>query len=358
MKPVLLPLIPNAPMLSDAESVEGDFLLKTFGPFGFVQNVLFDEDLIKYDGSYQNEQGLSSRFQDHLAEIYDFIRSNFCENATLVEIGCGKGAFLEIVKHDSFFNYFGFDESYVGEDPRISARYVTKDDRLTADVVVLRHTLEHIKFPHRFLELLRDVFGDDCVVFIEVPQFEWIVKNRVLFDFTYEHVNYFTSAALASLFENTIAAANCFDHQYQYVLAKLGDLRTSLWTEFENPKNGLDFDFEVYVQAFRHSLDKINDFGRIWIWGGGTKGVMFTKFSRDYRMDLFKCILSVIDVNPAKQGLFAPSSGVQIQSPRFLFENCMDNDLVLVMNPSYLNEIKLEIKSNTDKSIRVIPFGL
>ena len=61
---------------------------------------------------------------------------------------------------------------------KMFGRYLNSDDRIEADIVVLRHTLEHIKNPFDFLKMLRDIFGDEAFVFIEVPQFNWIEKKQ------------------------------------------------------------------------------------------------------------------------------------------------------------------------------------
>jgi hypothetical protein len=161
---ITLPILPNRPNFKGEDTEEGSFQLKKFGSFDFVQNVLFEESFIKYDKSYQNDQGSSSVFYDHMLEVYSILKSYFKSGSKLVEIGCGKGTFLNIVRDDTYFNYEGYDTAYDGNDPNIHCRYLNENEKVFADLVVLRHTLEHIQSPHKFLSLLQGVFNEDATI--------------------------------------------------------------------------------------------------------------------------------------------------------------------------------------------------
>ena len=150
MKEISLPILPNCPIKKNDLSKNGKFLLKTFGEFNFIQNTMFDESLIEYNENYQNDQSYSQTFKWHMFSVYEMIKKQFPKGSTLVEVGCGKGAFLDIVNKDNYFNYKGFDSTYEGDDINIESRYLTIDDSMTADIIVLRHTLEHIKTPFNF----------------------------------------------------------------------------------------------------------------------------------------------------------------------------------------------------------------
>ena len=63
---------------------------------GLVYNDAFLPELMDYDGNYQNEQAVSPLFQRHLETIAKAISSSMGE-VNLVEVGCGKGYFLEML---------------------------------------------------------------------------------------------------------------------------------------------------------------------------------------------------------------------------------------------------------------------
>ena len=356
MRSITLPILPNRPNPKGEATKQGSFQLKKFGSFEFVQNVLFEESFVKYDKNYQNDQSSSPVFYDHMLEVYSILKSHFRSGSKLVEIGCGKGTFLDIVRGDAHFNYEGYDTVYDGIDPNIHCRYLNKNERVFADVVVLRHTLEHIQSPHKFLSLLRSVFNDDATIFIEVPQYEWIEQNKLIFDLTYEHVNYFSEKSLSSLFITTIDHNNFFDGQYQYCLAKLNSLSDKEWRHFDEKHKWEDISLAPYFDEFKLKVQNLEKGSRYWVWGGATKGVLFLKHLADFCPDVFCKVVGVIDINEKKQGLFTPTTGVMISSPKDFFKLVAKNDTIIVMNPNYLNEIRKEIAANVNYSIKVIQF--
>lgn len=48
----------------------------------------------------------------------------------------------------------------------------------------------------------------------------------------------------------------------------------------------------------------------------------------------------VIDINPAKQGKFLPSTGLQVKSPEQGLSELQNGSIIYVMNSNYLEEIK------------------
>jgi len=230
IKPMILPIIPNSLISKNDQTLEAEFCLKSFGDFRFIQNVLFDSDLINFNENYQSN---SDSFQKHMSEVYSIVKSNFPKDSKLIEVGCGKGAFLEIVKADGHFNYVGYDTAYEGNDEKIKARYVNESDKANADIVVMRHSLDYIKAPHTFLKMLGEIFGENALIFIEVPQFDWIHEHKVLFDFAYERPSYFSTESLCSLFTDVEEYGNLFGGQYQYCFASLGDVNSIKWSENE-----------------------------------------------------------------------------------------------------------------------------
>ena len=80
---------------------------------------------------------------------------------------------------------------------------------------------------------------------------------------------------------------------------------------------------------------------------------MFLKHLSDLRPDLFKKISGVIDINKKKQGLFTPSTKIKIYSPNKLFGNTIKVDLILVMNPNYVFEIKKTLLNKMKRKVKI-----
>ena len=353
MKPFFLPIIPNAPIRKTEQTIEGMLHLKKFGNFGFVQNVAFNEALISFDKNYQNEQSNSQVFKQHMDYVYSIVKENFSEGSKLVEVGCGKGGFLEIVKADGHFKYTGYDAAYEGNDKRIKARYLTEKDRLEADVVVMRHSFDYIETPHVFLKMLKNIFSDNTLIFIEVPQFDWIENHKVIFDFTYERPNYFTTEALCSLLTDIKLHGNFFGGQYQYCLANLNSLNLDKWNGFDLEENWSDFNFDIYLESFSRSIKFLDQQKRVWIWGGGNKGVLFMKYLSVISPQIFQKVIGVVDINKRKQALYTPSTSFRIISPNQMFKLCDESDFILVVNPNYLNEVRGDLEKNLPFQINV-----
>ena len=187
-----LPVFQNRMFRTAAEAMacaRGDVVLVRDPRTGFVFNSAFRPELMQYDADYQNEQAVSSVFRAHLDEITQIVDRHF-RGRSLIEVGCGKGYFLEHLQGLGF-EVTGIDPAYEGDNPRVVKARFSRDAGLGAEGLVLRHVLEHIQRPAAFLAELREANGGGGTIFIEVPCLDWICRHRAWFDVFYEHVNYF-----------------------------------------------------------------------------------------------------------------------------------------------------------------------
>jgi len=172
---------------------------------GFVFNALFSNDEMDYDDDYQNEQSYSQTFVEHLNSVADILVESGFKDKKVIEIGCGKGYFTELLEKKGFKNIYGFDPAYEGNNLNITKDYFgEKYKSINADLVILRHVLEHIENPYEFLTHIQKATSSNTKVLIEVPDFEWIVKKRAFWDIFYEHCNYFDDSFLSSFFEKAV----------------------------------------------------------------------------------------------------------------------------------------------------------
>jgi hypothetical protein len=62
---------------------------------GFIYNKAFDASLVNYSGGYDNNQHYSSFFSDYIDNQIKWLVKNYIHrNATVVEVGCGKGYYI------------------------------------------------------------------------------------------------------------------------------------------------------------------------------------------------------------------------------------------------------------------------
>lgn len=76
--------------------LKGDIKIIEDAKTGLVYNAAFNPDLMIYDENYNNEQGFSPSFKQHLEQAAELIEESLGKEA-LVEVGCGKGFFLEML---------------------------------------------------------------------------------------------------------------------------------------------------------------------------------------------------------------------------------------------------------------------
>lgn len=301
---------------------KGDIVLVEDQETGLVFNAAFRPELMTYDRNYQNEQALSPQFRRHL-EIVSDIADRCLGKQGLVEIGCGKGFFLENLLAKGF-DVTGFDPTYEGSNPRVHRRYFQHGIGFRAKGLILRHVLEHIQNPLDFLLELKETNGGSGKIYIEVPCFQWICEHQAWFDVFYEHVNYFQIADFHRMFGKVIESGRLFGEQYLYVVADLETIR--------KPK----LDVKNNVNFPKNFADNVCTPIQSAIWGGASKGVIFALLKERAGHP----IATVIDINPAKQGKYLPATGLLVQSPDKGLATLSKGATIYVMNSNYLEEIK------------------
>ena len=351
---ILLPIIPNQ-VFDSAESGKssqlGRFELCLDQQFGFYFNSEYQS--VDYDSDkYQNEQAHSPIFVRHLKFVAQEIISRFGQSSRVVEVGCGKGYFFGILSDLNFTDLRGFDKTYDGDDPRIAKRYLNSSDiPLKADVLVLRHVLEHVQQPFNFLRDLVKINGKSCSFVIEVPSTDWIIKNSTFWDFTYEHVNYFTLASFRKMFY-VCEVNEVFNDQYLLAISKSDSL-----TNFYNSESRKSTLFDEMKREFfeKNSLFDfaLKQVGRYWIWGGATKGVLITYHLLRLANGSARPPEGVVDINPAKQNKFSAGTGIKIFSPLSFLSLLRDGDKIFVANPAYEVEIRTFLEANYLKKVAI-----
>ena len=305
----------------------GDVELIQDAATGLIYNAAFRPELLVYDKHYQNEQALSHFFQDHLEVVTEIVNRHIGQTG-IVEVGCGKGTFLELLLSKGF-DVTGFDPAYEGANPRIAKCVFKPEIGTTAHGLILRHVLEHIPNPIQFLMQLNQSNGGTGKIYIEVPCFDWICEHRAWFDIFYEHVNYFRLVDLYAMFGNVIDAGHIFGGQYLYVVAELASLQSPAYSADRQVNFPRDF-----AKGIKDPPKKTS--GGVAVWGASSKGVIFSilKARAGFPID------TVIDINPAKQNKFLPLSGLLVQSPRQGLMGLPRGATIYVMNSNYLAEVR------------------
>ncbi len=318
---------------------------------GFIFNRAFDLARLAYGEDYDNTQSCSAYFDAYLdGLVEDMVGQHAVRNSRIIEVGCGKGQFLrKLVSFPGANNRgFGFDPSYVGPDSDLDGRLVFRRCYydascidVAADVVVCRHVIEHVPDPMALLRSLRSALDHSPAarVFFETPCVEWILNNRVLWDFFYEHCSLFTAASLSLAFRRAgfavEAVGQIFGGQYLWLEARLAD---AALPDVQGPAKtaalakayGEEVDtLRLHWQA---RLLELGLRGKVALWGAGAKGATFANLV-DPDCSLVDC---VVDLNPNKQGGHIPGTGHPIVAPADLPLRRVKS--AVLMNPNYRDE--------------------
>ncbi len=320
---------------------------------GFIFNRLFDTSIDYFSLGYEDQQGYSKTFMQYLTRISkELIDKHSLYGKTLLEIGCGKGDFINLLNELAGGHGIGVDPAYEEgrqTNPNISFHkelYAQKHGELGADFICCRHTLEHIHNTHEFLSLIRSSIKtkDTPVIFFEIPQISRILDIQAFWDIYYEHCSYFSAGSLARLFRRTgfEIIDMRLDYSDQYLLIEALPAEHQSYKEIEIEETVTE-QYEL-VQRFK---TKINEQLGEWrsrltnqkeqgkktvVWGGGSKSVGFlTNF------DDLKLIDYVVDINPHMENNFIPGIGCKYVQPNFLKE--FQPDTVIIMNGVYKDEI-------------------
>jgi SAM-dependent methyltransferase len=328
---------------------------------GFIANVAVDPALRRYSGECEETQAFSPRFRafaDRLAE--DLVERHGLRGRDVLEIGCGKGEFLATLCELGGNRGVGIDPAALPERLEPAARdrvrlireYFSEDHfGLPADVVVCRHTLEHIPHTADFMRLVRRFVGDrdDVLVFFELPDVLRVLREGAFWDVYYEHCSYFTPGSLARLFRATGFDPErlelAYDDQYILIEARPGGPEAGGPLALEDPAEAIPDEvraFTARVDAVRSEwgerLERLAGEGRgVALWGSGSKAVAFLSALGGDRV-----VDAVVDVNPHRHHRYMPGSGREILPPAALPER--RPDVVIAMNPVYREEIAAELR--------------
>lgn len=338
----------------------GDMRLAFCEQCGFLSNSAFDVKLNEYNPDYEETQHFSARFNQFADELVDDLVNRFgIRNKRVLEIGCGKAEFLWRLCEAGNNEGIGVDPSVRPERLSTQSRqrlqlipelYSEEHAQLQADVILCRHTLEHIQPTREFLDIIRRSIGDrsNVQVCFELPDVRIVLEETRFWDVYYEHCSYFSAGSLGRLFReasfDVVDLWRAYDDQYLLLMATPTMQPTTASLAIENDlaeQTALAVAFEVksrtQITHWRETIRQFHREGRKPVlWGAGSKCVAFlTTAGLEHEVDV------VVDINPHKQGKYLPATGHPVISPAQLKE--YEPGVVVVMNSIYLNEVQQQL---------------
>ena len=327
----------------------GSVLLGFCEVCGFIQNIRFDSSLIDYSKPTEESQAFSPTFTLFAEALADELVDRYqLEGKRVLEIGCGKGDFLQLLASRGIAGGVGIDPGFIPNrdtSPLLTfeREWYRADDRdRTADLVLTRHLMEHVPNVSEFFGWLRasTAATPGAALVTEVPDTRRVLGEGAFWDVYHEHCSYFTLGSLARALRHAGMNVEWLRTGYadQYLLA--GSVVASPGSALPNEEDIDELGELIQVFArtaadavtrWRAEVAALVDRGeRVAIWGGGSKAVAFVT-------TLGLTNVTVVDINPHKQDKWLPGTSIQVESPGVLAER--RPALVIPMNPIYVGEI-------------------
>jgi len=299
----------------------------------FVFNPEFQEDSVRYDPGYDNNQLASPTYRQHVETITDTLIADcrLDESSAILEIGCGSGFFLSRLKAKSVARRIvGYDPSYDGQhgmQEHVRRELYRWRGGESFDLVVMRHTLEGLL---RYDAVFPDVvsaLGSRGKLYIEAADLDYIVERDNPFILYHEYARYYSVTALVALLGK-------YGLQARNVFKSLGGNFISMLATCPRPAPG----FRA-LDRLRDALEKSD---RAVVWGIGGRAISFlTQLA-----PLADRVLCGVDIDERKQGRYIPVTGQKIVSPEEAVR--LEPDLVIVANANYLEEIRAHFGPRTN----------
>lgn len=330
----------------------GEMVLAVCSDCGFVQNLAFDQDLVDYSRPTEESQAFSPRFRAFAEGLAaSLVERHGLAGRSVLEVGCGKGDFLVLLGRLGVARGLGIDPGFIPErSPSMPEGFdVLRDwygpvhSGLTGDLVMTRHLMEHVPDVAEFFGWLAEsCLAGSSPLFTEVPDATRVLETGAFWDVYYEHCSYFTPGSLARAIRSAGMGVTRlelgFDGQYILAESVLGGGTVPRPLE-EEPEDVLAMArrFTGLVTREVERWRELVASGRqVAVWGGGSKAVAFLSA-------LGVEGVTVVDINPHKQGKWLPGLGIQVQSPAYLRRT--RPELVVPMNPVYEDEITAQLES-------------
>lgn len=284
-----------------------------------------------------------------MGQFSRFFAAYGLQGKKVLEIGCGKGEFLSLMRE------CGADAYGIEHEPdsvaacadiglKVTRGFPSSDAARLPDAPFdafsMLNFLEHLPDIPDILCGISANLAEDAVGLVEVPNFDMIVENRLFSEFIGDHLYYFTQETLATtLAHNGFQLLECTTVWHNYILSATVRKRTPLdLSGFVRMKEDLTRELHQFIGRFGCN--------RVAVWGAGHQALALLALA-----GLSDSVRYVVDSAPFKQGRFTPATHIPIVAPSALDTDPVD--AVIVMAASYSDEVTGIIKGKYGDQIAV-----
>jgi SAM-dependent methyltransferase len=300
---------------------------------GLVQ---LSNDPVPYYREVIRAAAFSEEMRDfRIRQFGSLIQEHSLQGKKIVEIGCGRGEYLSILKHCGAQAY-GLEQSEESVMECIENGLVVSKGFVDAISYKLEHAPFDAFFILNFLEHLPELnstlggiynnLAHDALGFVEVPNFDMILQKDLFSEFIPDHLFYFTKQTLkAALVLNGFDIVECREVWHDYIILAIVRKRAKLdLSRFCERQTKLRNEIESYIRHFGRK--------NVAIWGAGHQALAVISLA-----NLTDKIKYVVDSAKFKQDKYTPASHIPIVSPDRL--NSDPVDAIIIMAAAYSDEV-------------------
>lgn len=256
-------------------------------------------------------------------------------NKNILEIGAGKGEYLDLLNEAGAQNLFGLENSKINLETLQKKQYNIQKGFLDSsfvngwnisfDGIVTFNFVEHWVDLRAGLTQFKSLLSNNGVGLIEVPNFSFMLKNGIFSEFTVDHIYYFTEQTLQNILQSIGLEIISIESIWKnYILS--AKVRRAKKVDVSN----ILLNKKKYSEALKNFLSNYG--GSVVVWGAGHQALSLMAMigAENY-------IEYVVDSAPFKQRKFCPVTGLEIFSPSQLKVN--RPKCIIIIGAAYSVEI-------------------
>ena len=348
--PFLFPALleyPNSPrsaqgFLDNLEELDDVVDLKIYQcqQCGLVQHDLkpvdYYKDVIRAV-AYSEEMG---HFREK--QLAEWIQKFNLKDKKILEVGSGQGEYLELLLKAGGKNVYGVENSKESVEIakkkglNIQQGYLSKDYENpfaeNFDAFATFNFMEHWPDISSSLHSLQNSLNESAVGLVEVPNFDFMLKNGMYSEFTTDHIFYFTEKTLRTVLETygfDVIEINSIWHDY--ILSAQVKKRTALnISSFTIKQNKIVSELRVFINKFKKN--------EVIIWGAGHQALAVISIA-----NINSKVSHVVDSAKFKQNKYTPGTHLLIKDPQSIHQDLPN--AIIIMAAAYSDEVAKTLNS-------------
>lgn len=322
------------PDLSELDKDNGiDLVLLQCSSCGLV---LLDAEPVPYYRDVIRAAAFSPEMANFRKEQFDRFLSNYgLKRKKILEVGCGRGEYLQILK-DAGANAYGLEnnadavEECLSKGLNVQRGFIDRPSyklqQAPFDAFMILNFLEHLPSPVETLRGIASNLAKDALGLVEVPNLDMIIQKGLFAEFISDHLLYFVKETFVqTLAISGFQVLECGAVWHDYILSAVVRKRQTL------ELSGLKTARVSLQSALNKFIDQFPD-RTVAIWGAGHQALAIMALT-----EISPKIKYVVDSATFKQGKFTPATHVAIVSPEIL--KTEPPLAVIVMAASYTDEV-------------------